>query len=228
MEPLLTNFKITYPSSTCNLLVAWIHPGTVRGEFLDSVVGLYKHHADGDIPEITTLNSLSVCSGPLISRARNQVLEQFLARPTYTHLLCVDSDIQFTPGDVQALLAHNLPFVGGLYFGFDLVNRSPFPVALRFSETRKAYTPLSMEEVPKSGLVDVDAVGAGFMLMTREMVQKMEPEHKQLWPFAEEILEGRALGEDVVFCRRAKAKGFDIKLSGDARVGHAKTMVIGG
>jgi GT2 family glycosyltransferase len=68
----------------------------------------------------------------------------------------------------------------------------------------------------------------GLTLIRREVLEDLGADHEKLWPFAETIVDGRALGEDVTFCLRAKEKGYQTWLCGDARAGHAKTFIING
>ncbi len=50
----------------------------------------------------------------LITRARNYLVDEFL-RSGFTHLLFIDSDINFDPNDVIALIALDKDVIGGPY-----------------------------------------------------------------------------------------------------------------
>ena len=50
----------------------------------------------------------------LITRARNYLVDEFL-RSDYTHMLFIDSDINFNAQDVIALLALDKDVIGGPY-----------------------------------------------------------------------------------------------------------------
>lgn len=173
-----------------------------------------------------SLRFLSAESGPLLSRARNQVCEAFLAHTDAGHLLFADSDMHFTPQDVLALYEAQKPIVGALYYGVQRDDMSTFPVAL--TKQDGVFKPLPAEEIPEHGCRRVDAVGMGLTLIKREVLESLDVNSTLLQPFAETVMEGRAVGEDVTFCLRARQKGFHTWLCGDARAGHAKTFIING
>lgn len=199
--------------------VSWVHPGTVHEAFMESVLALSAAQKPFSI------TMAAARSGPLLSKARNMVAETFMeSRSDY--LLFVDTDIVFTPKDVLNLYAAKKDIVGALYFGAILEDASTFPVALRFQDG--AYRPIPKEEIPESGCIKVDSVGMGLTLIHRDVFEALPPDHTKLFPFAEMVIDDRAVGEDVAFCLRAKQEGFTTWLCGDARVGHAKTLVIGG
>ncbi len=58
---------------------------------------------------------ISILSGPLLHRARNELCAMYLRETANDTLLMVDSDIEFTPDDVDAILAHPEPVVTGVY-----------------------------------------------------------------------------------------------------------------
>lgn len=210
-------------------LVVYCYPGGpnggITGEFHNSVVQMYEARIAGTFKYNFKL--LSAETGPLIATARNKLAREFLdGYPGYTHMLSVDSDMSFNTEDIEALLKADKPIVGGVYFGKS--GQAYFPVAMKRQED-KHYRPLDKSQVPGPGeTVEVDAVGMGLTLIKREVVEALNPAPTSLWPFAETIVEGVAVGEDVTFCRRAKGLGYQTWLCGDARAGHVKTVVLGG
>lgn len=165
--------------------------------------------------------------GPLISRARNMLLERFLGTDA-DFLLMADTDIVFNPSDVRLLLEARKPIVGALYYGILGGNpESTFPVALSYQglpgEPGKVLQ--SLDKVP-SKLSRVAAVGMGLTLIQRRVIEALEPNSALNKPFAERVYDGRHHGEDAVFCLEAKKAGYDTWLEPRARVGHIKSIVL--
>ena len=200
------------------VLLAWIHPGTVRMEFMDSVINLTQSERSYD------LRVMHAASGPLLSRARNVVLESFMLNPGCTHLLFADSDMHFTPEAVQALVSARKPIVGAVYYSLEPAALLPYCTAMQKDPETGHLRPL--EEAPTAGCIEVDAVGMGLTLIERKVIEDLKPDTSQLWPFAETVVDGLARGEDITFCFRAKELGYQTWLCGDARAGHAKTILV--
>ena len=128
----------------------------------------------------------------LITRARNYLVDEFLHRSECTHFLFIDSDINFDPRDVVALLALDRDIIGG-----------PYPKkAIKWKSVKTAITknpdidPQLLEKVvgdyvfnPVKGTaqfsvsepLEVLEIGTGFMMVKREVFKKYEdayPEYR--------------------------------------------------
>jgi len=136
-----------------------------------------------------------------------------IARQMEGDWLCyIDSDQVFAPDTLLRLLAWQRPIVGALIAG----RHSPFPIcALRGMHS------LPYEEVPAEGLVEVDAVGTGFMLIDRAVFNRLDAP----WFEVGQINPERA-GEDTYFCQKAREAGFSIAVDCGAVVGHHTGAVI--
>lgn len=207
------------PKKRPKLLLGFLSPGDVRHEFMESVI-----HSLVNLPFPVVVQSS--ISGPMVSRGRNVVARLFLEEKSYTHLLFADSDMVFRAEHVQALLDVNQPIVGGLYFGIVPGFLETYATCLRYAEDGTTLSPVPREELPEEGSFKVDATGAGFMLIRREVLEALEPNEVTDWPFSTTLIGGRARGEDVTFCLRAKERGFPTYVSVDARVGHVKSIII--
>jgi len=112
--------------------------------------------------------SFSFISGCLIHRLRNEFVFHFL-NSEYTHILFVDSDIQFDPEVVTRMLSLNKEVIGGI---------CPYKKYIKGQ--------LSYNVVPKSEAVElathneaqaleVEKIGTGFLLMKREVFELIKP-----------------------------------------------------
>lgn len=135
-----------------------------------------------------------------IGRVRNDAVKAFL-HGDYTHLFFLDDDTLPKPNAIPQLLKRKLPIVSGLY---PRRNEPHYPIILRWPDKRNktplAAFPYKMSP-PKNALVECDAVGAGCLLIKREVFTTIEPPWFRLLPKA---------GEDIYFCARAKHAGFKI------------------
>lgn len=149
-----------------------------------------------------------------VEAARNILTEGALKDiPGLTHLLFIDDDMIFEPGAFDRLLAHDLPIVGGLCH-----NRRPpyMPILMRSCGDGYAFMYDYDREVDSRGLVEVDATGCAFLLVKREVFEKIGEK-----PFTQE-----GYGEDVAFCRKAKAAGYTIHVDPTVEIGHVGEVVV--
>ncbi len=129
----------------------------------------------------------------LITRARNYLVDEFLRSP-YTHLMFIDSDINFNPQDVLSLAAlcdDDKPIIGGPYpkkciawekvrnavdhgIGDDDINE------LEKFTGDFVFNPLSgTEEIRIDEPLQVLEVGTGFMMIKRSVFEKFREEYPQ-------------------------------------------------
>lgn len=151
--------------------------------------------------------------------ARNVLVEGILKEhPQVTHFMWVDDDMVFAPDAIAKLLARDLPIVGGLCHN----RRHPYqPILMRRVDGSIGYS--YVYDWPEGELVEVDATGAAFLLVKREVFEKLAatlPKEEQ--PFTMD----KNGGEDVRFCERAKDAGFSIFVDTSVSVGHVGEVVV--
>ena len=127
----------------------------------------------------------------LISRARNRSLEKFL-NTDCTHLLFIDSDIGF-PGDcIKDLLDFDKDVVGCCYpkkeINFD---RLLYSVS-KEQQSREALNSRCLNfvfnsvynengiPIEKDNFLKVKHIGTGFMLIKRDIIEKLSEKHDEL------------------------------------------------
>jgi len=206
-------------------------PPLIHESFMRSVLSLVAGSAQLGFG----IRPLSVKGGPLIARARNDIVASFLADPSNRYLLFSDTDTEWIWPHVSLLLEADRPIVGALYFSFRLTpegEQETFPVALRADpENPGGFEPLTEADLldEEGDLlaepIEVDGVGMGLTLIRREVLEALDPQGRRLWPFAESD-ETRGYGEDLTFSLRAKEAGYQSWLLPAARIGHHKSVVL--
>ena len=168
-----------------------LHDGRVHHAYMSGVIEL-AHAAPGRL-------IIGKFSGSFLAVSRDVLTAHFL-RSKATHLLCVDSDIGFTAADVQKLLYANQDFVSGLY--------------ARKTQERLLATPLRKQR--QGELVEAHYAAAGFLLLTRNCVERLVAAHPELaydtpqgqaWALWSPFFDVRPYGEDAAFCKRWQELG---------------------
>ena len=99
----------------------------------------------------------------LIPRGRNSLVAKFLAfEPKSTHLMFIDADIGFEPEEIIKLLLANKDVSGGLY------PKKALPIQYVVNKV-----PNSEKDPNNPNLVSVANLGTGFMLIKREVIEKI-------------------------------------------------------
>lgn len=223
------------------IAVAYIHPGTLSAPFVQSLLDLVTDDMQrGDKARIGRTINLS--SGPRIAHARNQVVNTFLKDTTCDWLLMVDTDMVFTPKDVDDLLEvaqkSSRPAIGGLCFGGG--RGRVFPTLYRLRKTTEENPdPVEViEDYPADAVVKVDATGAAFLLIHRGVLKlmgtkfalKIDDDGNYVGPspwFIEgSSYKGMEFGEDWAFCMRLKEMGVDVFVHTGVKIGHVKPAII--
>jgi len=111
------------------------------------------------------------------------------------HILFLDSDMTFPRATLHRLLVHNEPIVGATY-----VKRAP-PFSLLGS---------ALEAKPTAdgrGLTEMRRIPTGCLLIRMSVFDALA---KPYFRYATDEVGGEIVGEDYVFCDRARAAGFRI------------------
>jgi len=166
----------------------------------------------------------------LISRARNTLTAKFLSNPQSTHLMFIDADIGWEPWHLLVLLNAQKDVVGGLYPMKSLpvkwcVNGIP-----------------GKAEDPNSNLIEVTKTGTGFLLMKREVFEKLNAhpavrhfnndigldpalnQHMKTY-FDTAVRENRYYSEDWTFCENWRDLGGQVWIDKRIMLKHVGTYV---
>ena len=184
------------------LIAVPAYGGSIKAPCVQSLLALQKALVKQGIKSAFDFTSYAE-----ITAVRNLLATRMLRTPDATHLLFIDSDMQFVPETVFRLIAAQKPVIGCFYSERN-ANQGLVGVVDRPTE------------VPEDGLVEAAAIGMGLCLIERGALEAMATtgalaEQRQ-HPFAD-TLEGPLLGffnapqdnlylsEDIAFCRRFTA-----------------------
>ena len=156
-----------------------------------------------------------------ISVARNMACEEMIKNDKITHLFFVDSDCVPDPDIILKFLEYDLPVVSGWYLSR---KGSGLPVVFKLEEktesTMKELTvnvnkfpkwrAYKLEELltlpkDKNGLTKVDGVGAGCLLIKREILSHLDQPY-----FFEDNTKKYGFGEDLFFSLNCKLHNIPI------------------
>jgi hypothetical protein len=126
----------------------------------------------------------------LITRARNYLVDEFL-RSDHTHMLFIDSDIHYNPQDVLALMALDKDVIGGPY-PKKSINWGNVAQAARSHPNMEPKELESLvgeyvfnvvkgtKQFTVTDPLEVMEIGTGFMMVKREVFEKMEKEYPMI------------------------------------------------
>jgi len=151
---------------------------------------------------------LHVQVGCYVDNARDKIVSDAKENKA-THLMFIDSDMEFSPKSIQKLIDYNLDIVGGLYPR----RQSPYRPTINRVNSKKLIIPSSY---PTDRLFEVDAIGTGFLLIDMKVFDKLgEPPYFKIQQF-----HGVPIRDDVYFCISARKKGFKVWADPTLGIGH--------
>lgn len=132
----------------------------------------------------------------MITKARNSLVQKALDLGA-EWLLFVDSDMAFPADALLRLLSHEKDIVGATY----AKRVPPYETLGHFlGEARQL----------EGGLIEADFMPGGFMLINADVFRSMtDPTRKQQFWYREDYAD-EVMSEDYVFCRSARAAGYQI------------------
>jgi len=208
------------------LVVTPAYGGQLFAGYLTSLLKFERLCRDKDI-----LVDYEYCyNESLIPRARNTLTHTFMSSTQYTHLLCLDADIEFEPEDIIKMLDYNKPVVGGVYpkkkINWDkiteLVNQTN-----EITLTSESIQAMSKEPVlillddptinVNDDFIETRYTGTGILLVQRDVFEKMRTNFPNdiynavnisyFRYFDTELKDGIYLSEDYWFCDRWRQLG---------------------
>ena len=152
--------------------------------------------------------------------ARNVIANEFLQRPEFDTMVCIDSDIGFTRQNLQDLIDTDEPFVSGIYTD---KCQPPMP----FCRGNDGMT-VPLADIPKEGMLKARFVPGGFLKIERCVFQEIIA--KGIVPvygngkfhhfYNGRIALDNLLSEDYSFCEVVREAGFQPWINCGVRLSH--------
>jgi hypothetical protein len=170
--------------------------------------------------------SINTMKSPLIHQARNYLTSLFLTTE-YTHMLFIDSDVEFKPEAILRMLVADKD-----------ICTTPYRVKTEDTSLKVYTIELEKDAKLEAGMVELKAGPTGLMLIKKEVFEKIiknHPElkiknpvlpkpgndHKYYYNFFDFAFKnGYSVGEDVSFCQLAKDNGFRIYANTESETRH--------
>ena len=194
-------------------------------------------------------------SDSLVTRARNELVNRFVAHDKATHLMFIDADIGFSPDQVLRLLKFDVDVAAGAY-PLKEIDWGKAERAIKAGRpdihTASLNYVLAWEDPgtiqSKDGFARVKRIGTGFLLIRRNVIDQMcnaYPELRHIapafagheadatprWALFECMIDPDTreyLTEDYAFCRRWRDIGGEIWLDTTSKLSHTGPTVFPG
>ena len=165
----------------------------------------------------------------LITRARNTLTAKFLQNKDSTHLMFIDADIGWEPWHLLVLLNRDVDVIGGLY-------------PMKSLPIKWCVNGFEGAETGPDGLQEVTKTGTGFLLIKRQVFEKLKS-HPAVKPFNNDIglpaelnadmktyfdtavRENRYYSEDWMFCENWRDIGGKVWVDKRVLLRHVGTYV---
>jgi hypothetical protein len=172
----------------------------MQGEYVTSLVSTLNHL----LPQGLTIK-FGNGQSPLVAQAR-QSTYQAARQMHFERMVWIDSDISWQVDDFLKLISTNHDVLTGAYL--DELGRV---VATRLDGDR-----VSLEQLEAQEPFEIAWCGFGFVSLSKDVVAAL----------AEPFIREGEYGEDIAFCKNARAAGFSVWLDPTIQVTHHKTVAI--
>lgn len=152
---------------------------------------------------------------------RNEMVKSFLEKENAEWLLMIDNDI-VPPTNVLDMVLHDEPVVSAVC----TIKKGAVPSPTVMKEEGDSYRQVNISEVLEerdddSGLLKVEGVGTGCLLIRRDVLEDMQP---PWFKFKYNEYGGLRLGEDFYFSRRCMGEDVDMFVDTNIITSHFKNV----
>ena len=199
------------------------HHGKVDNKFTLSLIQSLYILDHANIQTIVLLPA----TGSILAKERNKIISVFMESDC-TNLMCIDSDLSWDPKAIFEFLNYDDDILAGVYPARTSDNSKKFIFWPDTNPNNSIKT--------KNKLMKMFGVPAGFMMITRKCIEKMQNKFPELRYedidingnkeigyafFNTELENGNFWGEDYVFCKKATKAGINIFCDPTIEFNHA-------
>ena len=235
------------------LIAVPMYGGMCTGYFAQSLVGVGPFMSENNVKISVSM----MFNESLIQRGRNALADQFLKKTDATHLMFIDSDIRFNPADILSMLKADKDVICGIYPKKEINWPSVAAAVGRgvpFNELTHHTGAMVVNlkdyagevTVPVDQPVEIWNGGTGFMLIKREVLEKLrdhvpsyvnnvkvigvDQEINRISDFFPVFIDEHdiLLSEDFGFCYKARQIGTQIWAAPWVKLGHFGTYLFEG
>lgn len=173
--------------------------------------------------------AVHIVQGHVLTAQRNECVQNMQG----DWILFIDDDMTFQPDAIRLLIErqreHDLDMVSALCFQ----RISPHQPTLYMRETPSAGNYTFLEDWEPGEVIEVDATGLAFVLITRRILERIAGEfpsfeERQRFNRAPSYFrwDERGYGEDMAFCQDVRAAGGRIFVDTGIKTGHVSEMIV--
>lgn len=229
-----------------NILIATpMYGGMCTGEYTRSLIGVAQVLG----PEKIGHGMAFIYNDSLITSARNKLATIFMNHD-FTHMLFIDADISFDPRDIVTMLHADKDVLAGIYpkkvINWDRVKMAAdagVPAEqLKFHTGDLVVNLLEHERekaVRVTEPVEVFGAGTGFMLIKREVMERLkdkidtylDDDGSKLYEYfflKKDPVLNKQLTEDYAFCALCRENGIKVHVAPWVKLSHTGTYTFTG
>jgi GT2 family glycosyltransferase len=187
------------------ILIAVPHGGAMEIETFTSIYNMQR--PEGHEVEFKAFYGYN------IDHIRNAISDHAI-KGGYDSVLFIDSDMSIPRDSLVRMLSANVDIVSGVYVKKNDDKKIPVAMIKELGREPRYLTP---DEISGKGMMEVDAVGFGCVLVKTEVLSRIGYPQFQ---YRQALEVKNTTGEDIDFCLKAKYRNFRVYLMTDLILGH--------
>jgi len=216
----------------------------VKVQYMESMLKTHLEFQKSGIPII----NIFLYNTSLITKARNELISKFMNNTDLDYFIFIDSDMSFKPKDIIKLMNYEKEIIGATYpkkvlnwmeLQKGIINNVAENSIELIQKTSKYTIYDKKKNKLSNGLMEIERLGTGFMMIKRSLIEKMEKKYPNLMYkmekqinekekdrkkgygfFDSRLINKEHISEDYSFCEYVKGAGEKIYIDPKIELGH--------